>query len=172
MRRTIFVVCTSVLLVMLMFTAFGFTKKKFNAKSYRFIRGVGTAELGLKGPKGLAVDSQGNIYVSDSWNNRILKLDPEGNLIAAYGREGSGEGELSGPTGLAVDAADNLYVSDNGNNRIQKFDSKGNYIAHWGSPGSGEGEFKGPTGLAVDSNGNVYVSDIGNHRIQVFTPER
>jgi DNA-binding beta-propeller fold protein YncE len=172
MKRTFFVVFTSVVLCLLMFIALGFTKKKLNAKNYRFLRDVGTAELGLKGPKGLAVDSQGNIYVSDSWNNRILKLDSEGNLIAVYGREGSGDGELSGPTGLVVDAADNLYVSDNGNNRIQKFDPKGNYIAQWGSPGNGEGEFKGPTGLAVDSKGDVYVSDIGNHRIQVFTPEQ
>ncbi len=172
MKRRLFLVLTSILLFILMFTALGFTKKKFNAKTYRFIRDVGTAELGLKGPKGLAVDSHGNIYVSDSWNNRILKLDSEGNLIAAYGREGTGDGELSGPTGLAVDAADNLYVSDNGNNRIQKFDSKGNYVAQWGSPGGGKGEFKGPTGLAVDSEGNVYVSDIGNHRIQVFAPEQ
>ncbi len=73
------------------------------------------------GPRGLAVDSKGNVFVADSGNNRIQKFDSSGRFLTAWGSEGSGEGQFKEPQGIAVDSAGNVYVADTKNNRIQKF---------------------------------------------------
>ena len=85
-------------------------------------------------PTGLAADSSGNVYVFDSGNHRVLKLDPAGALLQQWGGEGSAEGQFNcyedegTICGLAVDAQDNVYVVDKGNYRIQKFDAAGYFI--------------------------------------------
>jgi len=121
-------------------------------------------------PEGVAVDSDHNVYVADSDNNRIQKFDSNGNPLAQWGSYGSGDGQFFTPRAVAVDSDDNVYVVDMNNHRIQKFDSDGGYITQWGSEGSGDGQFKSPEGVAVDSDHNVYVADEYNHRIQKFCP--
>ncbi len=128
----------------------------------------------LNTPRGLAVDSSGNVYISDS-SNRIQKFDSSGNFITKWGTFGSGNGQFNNPQGIAFDSSGNIYVAEKGNKRVQKFDSSGNYITKWGSSGTGNGQFTNPTGIALDSSNNVYVSDTGNSgssgnkRIQKFT---
>jgi streptogramin lyase len=117
-------------------------------------------------PRGIAVDSDGNIYVADTNNDRIQKFDSDGNFITKWGSYGSGDSEFNEPWGVAVDSDGNVYVADKSNHRIQKFDSSGNHLATWGSYGSGNGEFNRPRGVAVDSDGNIYVADTNNYRIQ------
>ena len=119
-------------------------------------------------PCDIAVDSGGNVYVADTDNNQIRKLDSDGNFITKWGEGGIGDGQFYSPYGVAVDGSGNVYVADTGNSRIQKFDSYGNFIAKWGEGGTADGQFCTPHGIAVDSSGNVYVVDTGNSRIQKF----
>ena len=120
-------------------------------------------------PEGLAVGSDGTLYVADSGNSRIQEFDSSGVFLAKFGSIGSGDGELSGPYGVGLDAAGNIYVVERWNNRIQKFTGAGVFVTTWGSFGSGDGQFDEPQGLAVSADGHVYVADTNNHRIQKFT---
>ncbi|MBI1299354.1 6-bladed beta-propeller [bacterium] len=122
-------------------------------------------------PMGLAVDSRGNIYFTDSNNHRIQKFasaQADYARLPMWGKLGSGNGEFNNPFGIAIDRYDNIYVTDVNNHRVQVFDSNGNYLTQWGTKGSGPGQFNAPKGIAVDNDGNVYVVDSGNHRIQKF----
>ncbi|MGI8551312.1 MAG: SMP-30/gluconolactonase/LRE family protein [Dehalococcoidia bacterium] len=113
---------------------------------------------------GISVDSNGNVYVSDSGNNRIQKFDGTGQYLVQWGAKGSGNGQFNSPAGVVVDRDYNVYVADSGNNRIQKFDRQGTYLGQWNSAGIGIDRFNNPVGMAVDQLGNVYVGDAGNIR--------
>lgn len=140
------------------------------ARDYAFDPAFETVSRMVQGPKGIAADNRGNVYLCDSWNNRVLKIAPDGRVVAEWGREGRADGEFQGPTGIAVDSTGCVYVSDGGNRRIQKFDANGRFLAKWGTSDSGAGELSAPTGVAVDARGNVYVSDIGSNRVLKFVP--
>ena len=122
-------------------------------------------------PFGVAVDSAGNVYVTDTWNHRIQKFTADGTYLTQWGSEGAGNGQFQSPYGVAVDSAGDVYVTDTWNHRIQKFTADGTYLTQWGSQGTGDGQFQHPFGVAVDSAGNVYVADTSNHRIQKFTAD-
>ncbi len=119
-------------------------------------------------PYGVAIDSAGNMYVSNSDKNKVFKVSPAGSIITSWGGSGSGDGQFAKPMHVALDSSGNVYVADSENYRIQKFSSAGNFIAKWGSNGSSDGQFNKPMGVAVDSSGNVYVVDTFNHRVQKF----
>jgi tetratricopeptide (TPR) repeat protein/plastocyanin/sugar lactone lactonase YvrE len=138
---------------------------------YSFLRAwgsEGSAEGQFNGSRGIAVDSQSDVYVVEFYNYRIQKFDSNGEFITEWGSRGRDEGQFSDPDGIAVDSQSDVYVADAGNNRIQKFDSNGEFITEWGSYGSAEGEFFRPQGIAVDSQSDVYVADSLNDRIQKF----
>jgi DNA-binding beta-propeller fold protein YncE len=119
-------------------------------------------------PAGVAVDSSGNVFVVDTYNDRIQKFDSNGNFISKWGSYGTGDGEFEWPEDIAVDGSGNVYVVDLGNDRIQKFDSFGNFITKWGVGTIFCGlEAISGRAVAVDNSGNVYVADT-NNRIQKF----
>lgn len=157
----------------------GFTERtsgivqKFNSSGV-FQLSWGTAGSGngqfLNGAGAVAVDSAGNVYVTDVGNHRIEKFTSGGSFIMSWGSGGTGNGQFSGPEGIATDASDNIYVADTGNHRIQKFNTSGAFITKWGTNGAGDGQFNTPLGVSIDGVGDVYVADSGNNRIQKFSP--
>ena len=122
-------------------------------------------------PTGIALDSEGSVYVTDEWLNRISIFDGDGTFREAWGAPGSGDGQLNRPAGIAVDSDDNLFIVDSLNHRVQRFSRDGGYLGQWGSHGSGDGELDSPWGIDVDHEGYVYVADHKNHRAQKFTPD-
>ena len=146
----------------------------------------GEKEGQLTQPFGVAVDGEGNIYVSDL--KGVQKFDPRGRFLLTF----SGE-HLGFPRGLAVvtnghagfgvelakstkerdrlSSQGNVYVADLVNHAIVKFDSQGRFLARFGREGEGAGEFRSPIDLTVDEEGNLYVVDQGNYRIQKLDPQ-
>ena len=130
----------------------------------------GSCQGQFRGPRGLAVDPKGNIFVADSGNHRIQKFTAEGQFLAAVGVEGSGPLEFSSPVDI-TSSKDKVYVVDRDNHRVQVLNSDLTFSCTFGKKGSGKGQFHLPSGIACDSSGKVYVSDGENHRIQVFTAD-
>jgi sugar lactone lactonase YvrE len=140
----------------------------------------------LQYPAGVALDSAGNIYIADTFNQRIRKVDASTgkiSTVAGNGTQGySGDGstatsaEFYYPDGLVVDSAGNLYIADEYNHRIRKVDAgtgKISTVAGNGTSGySGDGgaatsaELAIPWGVVVDGAGNLYFSDSTNNRIR------
>src|SRR6202021_735064 len=142
------------------------------------------ARASLSEPFGVAVDVSGNLYIADTSNHRIRKVDSFGTIttVAGNGTEGfSGDGAaatsatLNTPIGVAVDSAGNLYVADSFNNRIRKIDAAG-VIAT--VAGNGDARFSGdhaaatsaslsaPFGVGGDKGGNLFIADTSKHRIR------
>jgi len=133
-------------------------------------------DRGFAAARDVAVDSQGNIYVADYDQSRIIKFDSNGNYILKWGHSGEDAGEFHYLMTISLDDSGNVYASEgtgspNTHARIQKFDSAGSYLLEWGSRGTGPGQFKEePLGMDFDSSGNIFVADQTNHRVQKFSP--
>jgi uncharacterized protein (TIGR03437 family) len=143
----------------------------------------------LSSPISAAIDSKGNIYITDRGNNRIRKVTAGTGVISTFvGTGAAGYGGDNGPATaalinapnyVAVDSADNLYIADTGNNRIRKVDAAtGNItsIAGTGSTGfSGDGgpataaQLRSPVLVALDNAGDIYITDNANFRIRKIT---
>jgi sugar lactone lactonase YvrE len=148
--------------------------------------GPATAAL-LFSPSRVAADAAGNIYIADTANQRIRRVDPGGTIttIAGVGTSGfSGDGgpaanaKLYFPRDVAVDARGNIYIADSSNRRIRRVDATLTISTVAGNGTSGAGDGGGatatklsPYGIAVDSRGNVYVTDALNHRVGRIDPQ-
>ena len=123
-------------------------------------------------PWGVGVGLDGSIYVADTWNHRVQKLDANGQPVLAWGRFGQGESidAFWGPRSVVVDGSGRVYVADTGNKRVAVFDEQGNPLSTIGLPGSDPGQLDEPVGLAVSPEGTLYVADTWNLRVQVFEP--
>ncbi len=128
--------------------------------------GSGTGEL--DSPHDVALDSNGNVYVVDTGNHRIVKYGSNGENPLYAGSFGAGNDQLDSPTGIALDSDGNIYVSDSGNHRIVKYDSEAENPLYIGELGTGDDQFNSPQGLVVDSDRNLYVADTDNNRILKF----
>jgi sugar lactone lactonase YvrE len=146
------------------------------------------ARASLSWPYGVAVDSSGSLFLTDSGNNRVRKVTPDGMIrtVAGNGKPGySGDNgparnaQFNGPDGIALDTAGNLYIVDAENQRIRKVTPRGviSTIAGDGARGySGDGglarsaQLNRPSGVAVDPGGSLYIADSGNDRVRKVTP--
>jgi hypothetical protein len=174
------------------------------------IAGTGIAGLGYGGPSGypatlssldhpqdVAVNAQGDVFIADTYNNRVVKVTPRGQVFAVAG-DGvagySGDGglgafaELNEPTGLALDSQGNLYIADSANNVIRRVSAKtgiittvaGDYAADKANDGlggfSGDGgpatsaQLNDPQGIAIDGAGDLFIADTFNNAIREVTP--
>lgn len=136
-------------------------------------------------PWGLCADQSGNVYVADTRNNKIRKINSEGfvTTIAGSGNFGTSDGFATGatfgnPTGIEIDMDGNLYVADHLTHIIRKITPSGTVSTLAGTPyiggavdgPQGIGSFRRPYGLTLDLEGNIIVADEWNHLIRKVTP--
>jgi len=120
-------------------------------------------------PSDLSLGPNGDLYLVDGVNNRIVVLDARGVWKFAFGKKGEEAGEFKYPLGIDISDQGKVFIADTGNHRIQVFDLKGNFLYMF-KVGSGPGEKPSdPVDvLASKLKGYVYVSDNDNHKIKVY----
>jgi trimeric autotransporter adhesin len=143
----------------------------------------------LNGPRGLSIDSKGNIYFADSKNFVVREITPEGALVNLAGNAiniDTGDGalataaQLSGPVDVAfANGSGNLYILEQAGERIRVITPNGNIATYAGTgvPGTPTSitgtatslPVNGPQGLAIDSSGTLYIADTGNNLIRTVT---
>ncbi|MFD0961135.1 S-layer homology domain-containing protein [Paenibacillus chungangensis] len=137
----------------------------------------GSGEGEFRSPKGIAVNSEGYIYVVDSDNQRIQKFEPlpDPQFVTEWGLgvEGAGEGEFDDPIGIAIDSQDYIYIADKNNHRIQKFDADGAFILEFNVATDAYSEgFTLPHHIFIDANDHLYVTMQGtSSAIMQFTAD-
>jgi len=141
---------------------------------FGYTEGKGSAARFMS-PQGIAADSSGNVYVSDSLNGLVRKVTPNGDtsLLAA------GASLVSMPVGVVVDRGGTVYFADAGAHTVNKIASNGRVItlaglleqAGYADGTGGQARFYRPWGITVDRAGNVLVSEYGNHTIRKVTPD-
>ena len=124
----------------------------------------------IESPTGLALDTDGNIYIANVSSHTVSKYNREGQCIKVVGREGSRSGEFSHPSGLAV-IDQKLYICDRNNSRIQVFSCDLEFLQSFGSHGTQNGELHWPYEVVEGEGGLVYVTDCDNDRVQTFDRE-
>jgi len=146
-----------------------------------FADGIGNAAR-FSGPRALAIDAAGVMYIADTFNQRIRKMTPDGTVttIAGSGLAGLQDGtgttnvRFSNPQGIAVDSTGTIYVADTNNHVIRRITTDTVVTTVSGCPGcfGGEnwGRFNQPAGIAVDSRGSLYVADSRNNSIRTTAP--
>ena len=179
--------------------------RKVNTATGEISTVAGTGQWGFSGdggpavnarldrPHGVALDAAGNLYIADTWNHRIRRVDPSGRIATVAGNGAAGlwgdggpatDAPLHAPYNVAADAAGNLYIADTFNNCVRKVDVSGRITAFAGVGASGpfNGGFSGDGGRAVDAElntpadvaadgaGNVYIADTWNHRVRKVDP--
>ena len=136
----------------------------------------------LNAPESVAVDAAGNVYIADTENHRIRRVNSQGVITTVAGSDpGAGDNgpavaaRLFQPSGVAVDPSGNVYIADMANHRVRRVTPQGRIenVAGNGAAGyAGDGnlatlaQLNGPNGLAIDRAGSLYIADTGNHVIR------
>ena len=115
-------------------------------------------------PRGISLNSKGELAIADSMNHRVQILAATGDFIRQIGRKGSGNGELQHPVSVVFDSCDNVIVSDTNNCNVQMFNPEGKFIKKIGAK-----EVRSPYGVTVSSENNIIVCDVSDHTLKVFS---
>jgi DNA-binding beta-propeller fold protein YncE len=148
----------------------------FDADNYKLLRKIGTpgkqhtlTEPGdFSKPTNVAVDQDGNLYVSDTLNNRVEIFDADGKFIRTFGKNGDGPGDFARPKGIAIDADGYVWVADAMLCRLQVFTPEGNLLMGMGGFGLHAGQFQVLAGVAVDKKNRIFTSEQLPGRVQMF----
>jgi len=139
--------------------------------------GQGEAPEAFWGPRGLAVDKEGRLYVMDTGNKRVVIFDPDGNFISQFGTAGYEPGQFDEPVGLALDSMNNVYITDTWNQRIQVMAPSSDTLQYqplrsWDFTGWEGQSLDNKPFLAVSPvNGHIFVTDPEKPRVVEFDPE-
>lgn len=126
---------------------------------------------GWKNPGGINLDAEGFLWLADTGNDRILKLDENGMILQSIGSSGSKSGYLSEPADIDISGQGVLYVADTGNRVVQTFNSKDGVFLNVIGKIKDEPMFEKPVALALDSSNNIYVVDEASSRVFIFDPK-
>lgn len=149
----------------------------YDADSLKALRVIGTAgkkhTLTDPGtfslPTNVAVDGDGNVYVTDTFNNRVEIFDADGTFLSQFGKHGDGVGQFELPKGIAVDCDGHIWVVDAIQDRVKVFDREGQLLIYFGEHGEYPGRFMGAFGITIDNKDNrVIVSETFPGRVQIF----
>jgi DNA-binding beta-propeller fold protein YncE len=143
---------------------------------YKLLRTMGkpgtkheaTAPGDFSRPTNVAVDKDGNLYVADTFNDRVESFDADGNFIRAFGKAGDGPGYFARPKGIAIDADGHVWVADAVQDRVQVFTPEGRLLIWMGGHGLLPGQFSMLAGLTIDKNNRVITSEQYPGRVQIF----
>jgi sugar lactone lactonase YvrE len=119
-------------------------------------------------PVGVAVDQDGNVFVADTWNNRIEEFDADGAFIRTFGEAGDGPGYFARPKGISIDGDGHIWVADAMQDRVQVFTPEGRLLIYMGEHGLLPGQFESLTNVMVDKNNRVLTTELYSGRLQVF----
>ncbi len=148
----------------------------YDADSYKLLRRIGTGGKNhfltdpgdFGAPSNVALDKDGNVYVTDTMNNRVEIFDADGNFISLFGKHGDGPGYFARPKGIAVDCDGHIWVVDQMEDRVQVFNREGQLLTYFGEHGNYPGEFASAAGIAIDKQNRVFVTDEYPGRVQMF----
>jgi DNA-binding beta-propeller fold protein YncE len=149
----------------------------FDADTLKLLRRIGTggknhfltSQGDFAAPQGVAVDKDGNVYVTDTLNDRVEIFDADGTFISAFGKAGDGPGYFARPKGIAIDSDGHIWVADEMQDHLQVFNREGRLLTYVGL-GHGElpGQFKALVGVAIDKQNRVFTTEQYPGRLQMF----
>lgn len=149
----------------------------YDADTLKLLRRIGTGGKNhfltspgdFGAPQGVAVDKDGNVYVTDTLNNRVEIFDADGNFISLFGKHGDGPGYFARPKGIAVDGDGHIWVADEMEDRLQVFNREGQLLTYIGTGhGNLPGQFKALVGVAIDKQNRVFTTEQYPGRLQEF----
>lgn len=148
----------------------------FDADTYKYLRQIGkpshkheqTDPGTFSLPEAVAVDTDGNVYVTDTFNDRVEIFDADGNFISTFGKIGDAPADFERPKGIAVDGDGHIWVVDAGPNQVKVFNQTGRLLIYFGGQGYYPGQFMGPWGITIDKFNLVVVSETFPGRVQMF----
>jgi DNA-binding beta-propeller fold protein YncE len=149
----------------------------YDADSLKLLRRIGTGGKNhylttpgdFGAPQGVALDKDGNVYVTDTLNNRVEIFDADGNFVSLFGKHGDGPGYFARPKGIAVDGDGHIWVADEVEDRLQVFNRDGQLLTYIGTNhGELPGQFKALVGVAIDKQNRVFTTEQYPGRLQMF----
>ena len=149
----------------------------FDADNYKLLRRMGTGgkKHMLTGPGNfalpthVAVDREGNVYITDTLNDRVEIFDADGTFISEFGKPGDGPGHFARPKGITLDRDGHIWVVDEVQSRVQVFDKEGRLLIYFGERGWYPGQFQAVYAIAADNKNNrMITSEQFPGRVQVF----